>query len=68
LSATTEVDLELAPDRVADPTLQSSQRLLLGLPFGDLALVVGATRRVVADLSDRGQVKGMVQLAVYLAG
>jgi hypothetical protein len=64
LSAATEVDLELASDGVADPTLQSAQRLLLRLRLGDLALVVGATRRVVADLGDRGQVKGMVQFAV----
>jgi hypothetical protein len=64
LSAATEVDLELAPHGVADATLQSAQRLLLGLPLGDLALVVGATWRVVADLGDRGQVEGVVQLAV----
>jgi hypothetical protein len=64
LLAATEVDLELAPDGVADATLQSAQRLLLRLPLGDLALVVGATRCVVADLGDRGQVEGVVQLAV----
>jgi hypothetical protein len=64
LSAATEIDLELAPDGVADPTLQSAQRLLLRLPLGDLALVVGATLRVMADPGDRGQVEGVVQLAV----
>jgi hypothetical protein len=56
--------LELAPDGVADATLQSAQRLLLGLSLGDLALVVDAARGVVADLGDRGQVEGVVELAV----
>jgi hypothetical protein len=68
-SAAAEVDLELVPDGVADPTLQCAQRLLLRLPLGDLALVVGAARGVVADLGDGGQVKGMVELPVAsLAG
>jgi hypothetical protein len=52
LSAAAEVELELAPDGVADPTLEGAQRLLVRLPLGDLALVVGPARRVVADLGD----------------
>ena len=62
--AAAEVDLELAPDGVADPTLESAQHLLFRLPLGDLALVVGAAGCVVADLGDRGQVERVVQLAV----
>jgi hypothetical protein len=65
LSAAAEVDLELAPEGVADATLQGAQRLLLRLPLGDLALVVvGPARRGVADLGDCGQVEGVVVLAV----
>jgi hypothetical protein len=52
LSAAAEVELELAPDGVADPTLEGAQRLLVRLPLGVLALVVGPARRVVADLGD----------------
>jgi hypothetical protein len=64
LSAAAEVDLELAPDGVADAALQGAQRLLVRLPLGDLALVVGPAGRVVADLGDGGQVEGMVELVV----
>ena len=56
--------MELAPDGIADATLQGAQRLLLRLPLGDLALVVGLARGVVADLGDGGQVEGMVQFAL----
>src|SRR5918996_2946732 len=68
LSAAAEVDLELAPDGVADATLQGAQRLFLRLPFGDLALVVDPARCVVADLGDGGQVKGVVPPGVAARG
>ena len=54
----------MAPDGVADLTLEGAQRLFLGLPLGELALVVGAARCVVVDLGHCGQVEGMVQFAV----
>jgi hypothetical protein len=59
-----QVDLELAPDGIADAALESAQRFLLRLPLGDLALVVGPAGGVVADLGDGGQVKRVVELAV----
>jgi hypothetical protein len=68
LSAATEIDLALAPDGVADATLQGAQRLLLRLPLGDLALVVDPARGVVADLGDGGQVKRVVQVSGCRAG
>src|SRR5918994_506347 len=49
---------------VADAPLEGSQRFLLGLPFGELALVVGPAGRVVADLGNGGHVDGVVQLAI----
>jgi hypothetical protein len=59
-----EVDLELAPDGVADPALQRPERFFLGLPLRDLALVVDAAGCVVTDLGDRDEMHRMVQLAV----
>jgi hypothetical protein len=52
LSAAAEVDLELAPDGVADAPLEGSQCFSLRLPFGELGFVVDAAGRVVADLGD----------------
>jgi hypothetical protein len=50
---------------VADPPFEAAQRLLVGLPLGELALVVGAAVAVlVPDLGDRGHMDGMVEAAV----
>jgi hypothetical protein len=54
MSAVAEVGLELAPDGVADASLQCSQRFLLALAFGQLAVVVDAAGGGVGDLGDGG--------------
>src|SRR6266516_3233505 len=59
-----EVDLELAPDRVADAPLQCAQRFLFGFALGDLALVVDASGGVVRDLGDRDEMHRVVEFAV----
>jgi len=59
------VDDQLSVDGVADLALQRPQRFLLRLALVDLAIEVGATCRMgLAELTDRGHVEGMVQLAV----
>ncbi len=59
-----EVDLELTPDGVADPSFQRAQRFLLGLPLSDLAVVVDAAGRVVTDLGDHDEMHRMIEFAV----
>jgi hypothetical protein len=51
-SARLEVDLELAPDGVADAPLQGAEGFFLGFALGQLAFVVDAAGGVVADLGD----------------
>jgi hypothetical protein len=51
-SAKLEVDLELAPDGVADAPLQGAEGFFLGFALGQLAFVVDAAGGVVADLGD----------------
>jgi hypothetical protein len=58
------VEGELAIDRVAHTPLQGSQRFFLTLAFGEFALVIGPSWGVVADLSDRGHMQRMIELAV----
>jgi hypothetical protein len=48
LSAAAEVDLELTPDGVANPTLWCAQRLLLRLPLGDRGHVERVVELAVA--------------------
>ncbi len=64
LLAVLEVDLKLAPHRVADATLEGAQRLLLGLALGKFSVVVDASRCVVRDLCDCDEVHRMVELSV----
>jgi hypothetical protein len=59
-----EIDLELPPDRVADPTLERAERLLLRLALSDLAVVVDAAGSVVRDLSYCDEVYRVVEFAV----
>src|SRR2546430_16259854 len=49
------VELELAPDRVADAPLQCPERFLLRLALDEFALVVDASGGVVRDLGDRDE-------------
>lgn len=59
------VDQQLAVDGVADVALQRTDRFLLRLSLGDLALEVGASVRPrLADLADGGHVDGVVELPV----
>jgi hypothetical protein len=52
-------------DCVADPSLQAAQCFLVGLPFGDFALVVGPAVAVgMRDLSDRGHMDRVIEPAV----
>lgn len=63
------VEDELAVDGIADTPFERTHGFLLGLALGDLALEERATRRVrEADLGDRGDVDGMVQLPVAPPG
>ena len=56
---------EVAPDDVAEPTLERADRFAWGLAFGELAVVVAAAGAVaVADLGDRRAVQRVVQSAV----
>jgi hypothetical protein len=55
---------ELAVDGVADASFQGAEGFFAGLAFGLFAFVVGAAGGVVADLSDRREVQGVVELAV----
>ncbi len=53
---------ECCVDRVADPALETAERLLVGLALGDLPLVVGAAVAVlVPDLGDRGHMDRMIE-------
>src|SRR5215211_8815252 len=63
-SAGGDVELELAPDRVADAPLQCAERFLFRFAFGEFAFVVDASGGVVRDLSDRDEMHRMVQFAV----
>ena len=58
------VELELTPDRVADPSFQTAERFSAALAFSEFAAVIGTAWCVVSDLSDGGDVDGMVQLPV----
>src|SRR5918994_6252838 len=63
-SAGGDVDLEMAPDRVADAPFQGPERFLLRLALDEFAFVVDASGGVVGDLSDRDEMQRMVQFAV----
>jgi len=57
--------LEAGEDGVADPPFEASERFLVGLALGDLAVIVGAAGTVpVPDLGDRGHVEGVVDAPV----
>jgi hypothetical protein len=59
------VDEELSVDSVGDAPLERTHSFFLCLAFGDLAFEEGAARGVrEADLGDRGDVEGVVQLSV----
>src|SRR5215204_6718735 len=58
------VELELAPNCVADAPLQCPERFLLRLALDEFAFVIDASGGVVRDLSDRDEMHRMVQLAV----
>ena len=55
---------ELAVDGVADAALEGAEGFFAGLAFGELAPEVDASVGVVGDLGDRGDVEGVVELAV----
>jgi hypothetical protein len=55
---------QVAVDDVGEVPLQASAGLLGGLGLGQLALVEGLSWAGVADLADRDQVQGGVELAV----
>ena len=59
-----KVGLEFAPHRVADAAFQRAQRFLLRLALSELAFVVRASRRVMADLGDGDEVQRAVELPV----
>jgi hypothetical protein len=62
------VEKQLAVDGVRDLTLERPQGLLLRLALGNLAVEVDPSLGAgVADLSDRGHVEGVVELAVAAA-
>jgi hypothetical protein len=59
------VDEELPVDGIGDAPLERTHGFLFGLAFGDLALEKPAARGMrEADLSDRSDVEGVVQLSV----
>ena len=59
------VEEQLAVDGVGDLTLEGSNRFLLRLALGDLALEVDPALRVrIADLGDRCHVDVVIELAV----
>jgi hypothetical protein len=63
------VELELTVEGVADAALESSQRLLGRLAFGDCAVEEGPAFAVAeADLGDGGDVDGVVELSVASRG
>ena len=56
---------EVAPDDVAEATLERPDRLARGLAFGEFAVVVATAGAVaVSDLGDRCAVQGVVEPAV----
>jgi hypothetical protein len=60
---------EAPPHGVAEPTLESAERLPGRLAFGSFAVVVGTARAVgVADLGDGGHVQSVVEATVPPAG
>ena len=58
------VELQLTPDRVADPSLQTTEGFPAALSLSEFASEIGTTGCVVSDLGDGGDVDGMVQPAV----
>jgi hypothetical protein len=59
------VDEELSVDGIGDAPLERTHGFFLGLAFGDLALEERAARGMrEADLGDRGDVEGVVELSV----
>jgi hypothetical protein len=59
------IDEELSVDGVGDAPLEGPDGFLVGLAFGDLAVEEGAAWRVrEADLGDRGDAEGVVELPV----
>src|SRR6266496_3657803 len=63
------VEDELTVDGVADAPLERAHGFLLGLALGDLAFEERAAWGVrEADLGDRGDVDGVVQLSVASPG
>src|SRR5947209_13778461 len=54
----------MAIHAVGELALESADGLLGGLALGDLAVVVGPALAVVAELTDSGDVQGVVDLAV----
>jgi hypothetical protein len=63
------IEEELSIDGIADAPLEGAHGFFLGLALGDLALEERAAGRVrEADLGDRGDVDGVVQLPVASPG
>ena len=58
------VGAESLVERVADASFQAARRFLAGLPLGLFLQVLGAAGSVVADLTERGDVERVVELAV----
>ena len=58
------VEKELAVDSVADSTLQSAQRFLVGLAILELAFVADAAAGLVGDLGHGDEVNGVVEVSV----
>ena len=50
------VELELSPDRVADPSFHAAERLSFALAFVKFSPVAGTAWCIEADSSDRGDV------------
>lgn len=57
-------DLQLTPDRVADPSFQTVEHFSAAISFPEFAAEIGTAWCVVSDLGGSGNVDGMVQLPV----
>jgi hypothetical protein len=54
------VELELAPDGVADPAFETTERFSSALGFGEFASVIGPAGCVVSDLGDGSNMDGIL--------
>jgi len=55
------VELQLTPDRVADPSFQTAERFSAALSLSEFASEIGTAGVVVSDLGDSSDVDGVVQ-------